>query len=115
MSGLFGSAATTASTASNALGDLKSDVALSDPPTDTITALSFSPGQSQQDFLAIASWDNKVRIYEINQSGQSQGRHAFEHSQPVFDCDFSKVRFSFLSTRALAVDPRNPPHPGKQD
>lgn len=91
MSGLFGSAASAASATSNALGDLKSDVALSDPPTDTITALSFSPGQSQQDFLAISSWDNKVRIYEINQNGQSQGRHAFEHSQPVFDCDFSKV------------------------
>lgn len=92
MSGLFGTAA--ASTTSNALGDLKSDVALSDPPTDTITALSFSPGQSQQDFLAVSSWDNKVRIYEIAQNGQSQGRHAFEHSKPVFDCDFSKVPFS---------------------
>ncbi|KAJ3495378.1 hypothetical protein NLG97_g3436 [Lecanicillium saksenae] len=89
MSGLFGTT-TTASTTSNALGDLKSDVALSDPPTDTITALSFSPGQSQQDFLAVSSWDNKVRIYEIAQNGQSQGRHAYEHSQPVFDCDFSK-------------------------
>lgn len=92
MSGLFGTTAA-ASATSNALGDLKSDVALSDPPTDTITALSFSPGQSQQDFLAISSWDNKVRIYEIAQNGQSQGRHAYEHSQPVFDCDFSKVRF----------------------
>ncbi|KAJ2982663.1 hypothetical protein NQ176_g1242 [Zarea fungicola] len=90
MSGIFGSAAATSSSTTNAVGDLKSDVALSDPPTDTITALSFSPGQNQQDFLAISSWDNKVRIYEIAGNGQSQGRHAYEHSQPVFDCDFSK-------------------------
>ncbi|KAJ4159966.1 uncharacterized protein LMH87_007901 [Akanthomyces muscarius] len=100
MSGLFGSATSAASATSNALGDLKSDVALSDPPTDTITALSFSPGQSQQDFLAISSWDNKVRIYEINQNGQSQGRHAFEHSQPVFDCDFSKDGTKIASASA---------------
>jgi mRNA export factor len=88
MSGLFGSSSA-ASTPS--VGDLKSDIALSDPPTDTISALSFSPAQNGPDFLAISSWDNKVRIYEIAQNGQSQGRHAFEHTQPVLDCDFSKV------------------------
>ncbi|KAM3557408.1 hypothetical protein ARSEF4850_005085 [Beauveria asiatica] len=100
MAGLFGAAATSSTATSNALGDLKSDVALSDPPTDTITALSFSPGQSQQDFLAISSWDNKIRIYEIAPNGQSQGRHAFEHSQPVFDCHFSKDGTKVVSASA---------------
>ncbi len=90
MSGLFGSAS---SATTNSVGDLKSDIALSDPPTDTISALSFSPAQNGPDFLAISSWDNKVRVYEIAQNGQSQGRHAFEHTQPVLDCDFSKVCF----------------------
>lgn len=89
MSGLFGSAASSAAT--NTVGDLKSDVALSDPPTDTISDLSFSPAPNGPDFLAVSSWDNKVRVYEIAQNGQSQGRHAYEHSQPVLSCDFSKV------------------------
>jgi mRNA export factor len=90
MSGLFGSAAASAA-ASTTVGDLKQDVALSDPPSDSISELSFSPAPNGPDFLAISSWDNKVRIYEIAQNGQSQGRHAFEHSQPVLGCDFSKV------------------------
>jgi mRNA export factor len=91
MSALFGGASAAATT-SNTVGDLKQDVALSDPPTDTISDLSFSPAPNGPDFLAISSWDNKVRIYEIAANGQSQGRHAYEHSQPVLNCDFSKVR-----------------------
>ena len=70
---------------------MKQDVALSDPPTDSISDLVFSPAANGPAFLAISSWDNKVRIYEIAQNGQSQGRHAFEHSQPVLGVDFSKV------------------------
>jgi mRNA export factor len=90
MASLFGSAASSAS-ASTTVGDLKQDVALSDPPTDSISDLAFSPAPNTPDFLAISSWDNKVRIYEIAQNGQSQGRHAYEHSQPVLGVDFSKV------------------------
>lgn len=91
MSGLFGSAAS--STPSNTVGDLKSDVALSNPPEDSISDLAFSPAQNQtSDFLAVASWDKKVRIYEIAGNGQSEGRHAYEHDGPVLNCDFSKVR-----------------------
>lgn len=91
MAGIFGGgAAATASASTSTLGDLKQDVALSDPPTDSISDLAFSPAANTPDFLAVASWDNKVRIYEIAQNGQSQGRHAYEHSQPVLNCDFSK-------------------------
>ncbi|KAG6003746.1 RNA export factor gle2 [Claviceps maximensis] len=93
MSGLFGTSSassTTSSATPNTVGDLKSDVALSNPPTDTISDLSFSPAPNGPDFLAVSSWDNKVRVYEIDQNGQSQGRHVYEHSQPVLSCDFSK-------------------------
>lgn len=88
MSGVFGS---TSAAATSSVGDLKLDVALSDPPTDSISALSFSPAPNGPDFLAISSWDNKVRIYEVAQNGQTQGRHAYGHDQPVLDCDFAKV------------------------
>lgn len=99
MSTLFGSAAS--SSATNTVGDLKSDVALNDPPTDSISDLAFSPAPNGPDFLAVSSWDNKVRIYEIAPNGQSQGRHAYEHSQPVLNCDFSKVGF-LMSHGALS-------------
>ena len=90
MSGLFGTTSSSAAT-SSAMGDLKGDVALSDPPTDSISDLAFSPAQNTPDFLAVSSWDNKVRIYEIAQNGQSQGRHQYQHDQPVLNVDFSKV------------------------
>jgi mRNA export factor len=100
MSGLFGSASSSSTIASQTQGDLKQDVALSDPPTDSISDIAFSPAPNGPDFLAVASWDNKVRIYEIAANGQSQGRHAYEHSQPVLNCDFSKDGTKLVSAGA---------------
>ncbi|KXL41404.1 hypothetical protein M433DRAFT_150423 [Acidomyces richmondensis BFW] len=86
MSGLFGSAANSA--ASNPTqGDLSKDVAVSAPPDDSISDLCFSP---QSDHLAVASWDKKVRIYEIDGNGNSQGKALFEHDGPVLSCCWSR-------------------------
>ncbi|KAI2083679.1 RNA export factor gle2 [Ophidiomyces ophidiicola] len=85
MSGLFGSVAASGST-SSATGDLSKDVALSSPPEDSISDLAFS---SVSDHLAVASWDKKVRIYEINEQGQSEGKALFEHQAPVLNCCWS--------------------------
>jgi mRNA export factor len=87
MSGLFGSAAS-ATQQNNTLGDLSKDVALSNPPDDSISDIAFS---SQSQHLAVASWDKKVRIYEISQSGTSEGKAFFEHEAPVLSCHWSKV------------------------
>jgi len=87
MSGLFGSAASSAA-ANNTTGDISKDVALSTPPEDGISDLSFSP---QSEHLAVASWDKKVRIYEINAQGGSEGKALFEHEGPVLSCCWSKV------------------------
>ncbi|CAG9992636.1 unnamed protein product [Clonostachys byssicola] len=101
MSSFFGTnSSTAASSATQTQGDLKGDVALSDPPTDSISDLAFSPAPNGPDFLAVSSWDNKVRIYEIAQNGQSQGRHAYEHTQPVLNCDFSKDGTKVVSAGA---------------
>ncbi|OAA33568.1 WD40 repeat-like-containing domain protein [Moelleriella libera RCEF 2490] len=91
MPGLFGSTTATASTPST-VGDLNADVALSDPPTDSISDISFAPQRNGSERLAVSSWDNKVRIYDIAPNGSSQGYHAYEHSQPVLSCAFSPVR-----------------------
>jgi mRNA export factor len=84
MSGLFG--ATTTNTA-NTLGDLSKDIQLNQGPEDSISDLSFSP---QSEHLAVSSWDKKVRIYEVNESG-GEGKALFEHEGPVLSCDWSKV------------------------
>jgi mRNA export factor len=87
---LFGAATTTtpATTANNTQGDLSKDVELTSPPEDSISDLSFSP---QSEHLAVASWDNKVRIYEISETGQSMGKALYEHQGPVLSVHWSKV------------------------
>lgn len=84
MSGLFGS---TATSTANALGDLSKDVLLNQGPEDSISDLSFSP---QSEHLAVSSWDKKVRIYEVNESG-GEGKALFEHEGPVLSCHWSTV------------------------
>lgn len=103
MSGLFGTSSA-ASTMANAVGDLKQDVELANPPEDSISALAFNPNPADaKDFLAVASWDKKVRIYEIAPNGQGLGKHLYEHDAPVFSVDFFKVSTpSPLSGRHLA-------------
>ncbi|KAL2110910.1 hypothetical protein VUR80DRAFT_581 [Thermomyces stellatus] len=90
MAGLFGSSSTSSSTTSQTLGDLSKDVALTNPPEDSVSDIAFSPAQGNTDFLAVSSWDKKVRIYEVASNGQSEGRHIYEHGAPVLNCDFSK-------------------------
>lgn len=87
MAGLFGSAPSAAS-AANTLGDLSKDITLNNPPEDSISHLSFSPVSNH---LAVASWDKKVRIYEVNAQG-GEGKALFEHEAPVLSVDWSKVR-----------------------
>ncbi len=69
-------------------GDLSKDVAVKDPPEDSISCLAFS---RKSEHLAVASWDKKVRIYEIDGQGQSQGKALFEHEGPVLSCAWSPV------------------------
>lgn len=87
MAGLFGSASSTSQ--ANTLGDLSKDVTLQSPPDDSVSDLAFSP---QSEFLAVASWDKKVRIYQIAQNGTSEGKAWFEHDAPVLSCHWSPVR-----------------------
>lgn len=90
MSGLFG--ATSTNTA-NTLGDLSKDIQLNQGPEDSISDLSFSP---QSEHLAVSSWDKKVRIYEVNESG-GEGKALFEHEGPVLSCHWSTVSSASLT------------------
>jgi mRNA export factor len=53
----FGSAG---STSNAGLKPVEKDPELSNPPTDSVSALAWSP---QADFLAAGSWDNNVCIW----------------------------------------------------
>lgn len=87
MSGLFG-AATAASTTTSTAGDISKDIALNNPPDDSISDLSFSP---QGDFLSVASWDKKVRIYQVSEQGQSEGKAMIDFDAPVLCTGWSDV------------------------
>ncbi|KLO19343.1 WD40 repeat-like protein [Schizopora paradoxa] len=70
------------------------DVEVANPPSDSISSLAFS---SAGNFLAAGSWDNKVRIYEINDQKQSQGRAMYEHQGPVLDLYWNKEGSKIVS------------------
>ncbi|PWZ03706.1 WD40 repeat-like protein [Testicularia cyperi] len=57
-------------------------------PTDTVSCLAFSP---TADFLAVASWDNNVRIYQINKTSPTpvQPWQQYSHEGPVLDLCWS--------------------------
>lgn len=82
------SSPSTSSASSTATGqELVNDILVNNPPEDSIEDISFSP---QQDLLAVASWDKKVRIYEIDpNTGNNQGKALYEHNAPVFSSRWS--------------------------
>lgn len=55
-------------------------VEVTQPPSDGISSLSFSP---KANHLVATSWDNQVRCWEINQYGNSVPKAAISHDQPV--------------------------------
>ncbi|KAJ7219980.1 WD40-repeat-containing domain protein [Mycena pura] len=82
----FGSSTSNSLTAGTAAAAEK-DIEMGDPPTDSISSLAFS---NQADFLAVGSWDNSVRIYEVGAGGQSQGKAMYQHEGPVLSVCWNK-------------------------
>jgi mRNA export factor len=82
---LFSTAATAGQSQSTSI-DIKSDLEVPQGPEDSISDLSFSP---TAEILSVASWDNKVRLYEIGQ-GSANGKAMYEHTGPVLSTHFSK-------------------------
>ncbi|KAL0639630.1 RNA export factor gle2 [Maublancomyces gigas] len=78
----------------NNQGDLSKDIELTAPPEDSVSDISFS---SQSEHLAVASWDKKVRIYEISATGSSVGKAVYEHEGPVLSVVWSKDGSKVLS------------------
>jgi mRNA export factor len=64
------------------------DIELADGPSDTVAALAFSPAANH---LAVASWDSKLRIYDLTQSPTGQGKALISFDGPVLNCEWLKV------------------------
>ncbi|KAJ7716808.1 WD40-repeat-containing domain protein [Mycena maculata] len=75
------------STSTNLNAAAEKDIEMGDPPTDSISSLSFSP---QADYLAVGSWDNSVRLYEVGAGLQSQGKAMYQHEGPVLSVCWNK-------------------------
>ncbi|GAA5972240.1 hypothetical protein JCM11641_002369 [Rhodosporidiobolus odoratus] len=75
------------------------DAQIAQPPSDAISSLARSPAA---DLLAVASGNNEVRIYEVQQGGASEGRAAYQHEAPVLCVKWSKVP-TFLPRRKQVI------------
>jgi len=67
--------------------NVQKDFEVSQPPTDTVSDISFSP---VADYMAVSSWDNNTRIYEVQQNGQTVPKAMITHDGPALCCSWSK-------------------------
>ncbi|ORY28048.1 WD40-repeat-containing domain protein [Naematelia encephala] len=67
--------------------NVKPDVELVQPPSDSVSTILFSP---TQDILATGDWASEVRLYDVNSQGQSQPRAMYKHNAPVLALAWSK-------------------------
>ncbi|CAJ2506282.1 Uu.00g004120.m01.CDS01 [Anthostomella pinea] len=74
-------------TAAPNMGSLLKDVTLPADAEDTISSVSWSPVANH---LAAASWDGKVRVYDVAANGSARGAAVLSVDGPVFDCDWAK-------------------------
>lgn len=72
--------------------EVTNDVQVPDGPSDTVSALSWSP---TADFLAVSSWDNSVRVYEVG--NPIQGRASYSHEGPALDVCWTSDGTKILS------------------
>ncbi|KAJ7039643.1 WD40-repeat-containing domain protein [Mycena alexandri] len=75
------------SSSNTGVNAVQKDIEVADPPGDSVSSLAFS---NQADFLAVGSWDNSVRIYEIGPGGKSQGKAMYQHEGPVLSVCWSQ-------------------------
>ncbi|KAI1769197.1 WD40 repeat-like protein [Hypoxylon sp. FL1150] len=79
---------TTTKPAAPILGFLAQDINLPDDAQDTISSVSWSPVAHH---LAAASWDGKVRIYDVDAStAAARGAALLAADGPLLDCDWAK-------------------------
>ena len=69
------------------------DIEVPNLPSDSTSQLAFSP---TADLLAVASWNNEVRLYEVSPQGQAVGKASYSHEGPALSVQWSKVSSDLL-------------------
>ena len=64
------------------LANPNKDFEVSQPGDDTISSLHFSP---KANFLIASSWDNSIRCWEIQGTGQTVAKAMQSHTKPILD------------------------------
>ncbi|KFM64989.1 mRNA export factor, partial [Stegodyphus mimosarum] len=59
------------------------------PPDDSISSLAFSPASLPQNFLIAGSWDNQVRCWEVQNTGQTIPKAQQTHQGSILDVAWS--------------------------
>ncbi|XP_018655175.1 mRNA export protein rae1-related [Schistosoma mansoni] len=70
------------------------------PPGDTVSCLRFSPESMQTTFLAATSWDNRIRIWEVQANGSTIPKAEQMHQGPVFGACWSTDGSKLFSVSA---------------
>ncbi len=79
-------------------GALNNNTQVASPPDDNISSLACSP---VEDYLAIGSWDNRVRIFDTTKSTTGILAAAIDFDGPVLCCHWSGFSTLLLSTPNL--------------
>ena len=97
---LFGS--TPAASTTSTTGDISKDVEIPQnmAPKDSVSDIQFSP---TNDFLAVASWDGQVWIYEINPNSGVSPKWAIKIGSPVLCVAWSTVSSSLPRVERIAA------------
>lgn len=106
----FGGAGTSSAfgtTASATQANPNKDFEVTSAPSDSISALVFSPPTLQQNFLVSGSWDNVIRCWEVTGSAQTSWQSIPKaeqrHNGAVLDVRFSDVSFLNLMLYTIQV------------
>ena len=62
------------------------DTEVVSPPPDSVSCLKFSPTSNM---LVAGSWDNQIRLWDVQTNGQSVGKAAIQHDGPILCCGWS--------------------------
>lgn len=87
---IFGGGNTTFGATAGTNYNAMKDIEVQSPPDDSVSVVKFSPATNMQStFLIAGSWDNNVRCWEVQQSGQTVPKAQQTHTGPILDVDWS--------------------------
>ncbi|KAI9217716.1 WD40-repeat-containing domain protein [Blastocladiella britannica] len=92
-----GAAAPAAAAGTNSNGDNSRDPTVPMPPDDSISALHWNPAS---DILAASSWAGDVRMWMVDQLGNTNPVAQYRHDAPVLDCRWNKTGTAIASAGA---------------